>query len=494
MSAIRTAAVIGGGVIGAGWAARFLLNGIDVSVFDPHPEAERRLRAVLANAERAQARLTMAPPARQGVLRFTASLAEAVAGADLVQESAPEREDLKRGLLAAIDAAAPAGSLICSSTSGLRPSRLQAEMARPGRFLVAHPFNPVYLLPLVELCGGEKTAPETIARAVTFYEGIGMRPLHVRREIDGFIADRLLEALWREALWLVHDDVATVEEVDDAIRFGAGLRWAAMGTFLLYRLAGGEGGMRHFMEQFGPALQLPWTKLTEVPELTPEFLDRLAAQSDAQAAGADLGTLERKRDDCLIATLQALKAQEFAAGSVLAAYERRLCDHAHAAKAEVDEAEPLRLYEGRVAPDWLDYNDHMTESRYLQVFGDATDALLRHLGVDAGYLAQGFSYFTVETHITHLRETVGLEAFYVTTQLLGADEKRLHVFHRLFHGNGSLAATAEQMLLHVDNRARRAVPVQSAASARVAALRAAQAALPLPEQAGRRIAMPISSP
>lgn len=488
MSGIRRAAVIGAGVIGAGWAARFLLNGIDVAVHDPHPEAERRLRAVISNAERAQARLTMAPPTPLGRLRVAASIAAAVEGADLVQENAPEREDLKRTLLAAIGAVAAPEVLVCSSTSGLLPSRLQAEMRHPERFLVAHPFNPVYLLPLVELCGGRATAPEALVRARDVYASIGMRPLTIRKEVDGFIADRLLEALWREALWLVHDEVATVEEVDDAIRFGAGLRWAAMGTFLLYRMAGGEGGMRHFIGQFGPALQLPWTKLTDVPELTPDFVDRIAAQSDAQAGGADLDTLERKRDDCLVAVMQALKAQDFGAGTVLADYEQRLFDRAHGAAAAVDPTQLLRLHAGRVAPDWLDYNNHMTESRYLQVFGDATDALLHHIGIDARYHAAGFSYYTVETHIVHRREIGALEPFYATTQILGADEKRLHVFHRLHHGaSDELLATAEQMLLHVDTKAHRACPARADIAAPVAALRDAHAGLPRPEQAGRRV-------
>src|SRR5688500_12535239 len=148
-------------------------------------------------------------------------------------------------------------------------------MEGPERFTVGHPFNPVYLLPLVELCGGERTAPETLARAAAVYRAVGMRPLVLRREVDGFVADRLLEALWREALWLVADDVATVEEVDDAVRFGAGLRWAVMGTFLTYRIAGGEAGMRHFLAQFGPALRLPWSRLSDVPELTDELVERL---------------------------------------------------------------------------------------------------------------------------------------------------------------------------------------------------------------------------
>ncbi len=318
------AACIGGGVIGAGWAARLLWNGIDVAVYDPDPAVARRLGEVLESAERALGALTSAPPPPKGRLAFAPSLADAVRDAGFVQESAPEQESLKRRLLAEIDAHARPDALVCSSTSGLRPSRLQADMARPDRFMVGHPFNPVYLLPLVEVCGGEKTAPAHVERAVAFYHSIGMRPLRIRKEIDGFVADRLLEALWREALWLVHDDVATVEDVDDAIRFGAGLRWALMGTFMVYRIAGGEGGMRHFLAQFGPALQWPWTKLTDVPELTDPFLDKIAAQSDAQAGGRSIVELERKRDDCLVSILQALRAQRFAAGEVLHAYEEQL--------------------------------------------------------------------------------------------------------------------------------------------------------------------------
>ena len=197
-------------------------------------------------------------------------------------------------------------------------------MARPERFVVGHPFNPVYLLPLVEVCGGAQTSEATKkSQAMAFYTSIGMRPLHVRKEIDGFIADRLLEALWREALWLVNDGVATTEEIDDAIRYGAGLRWSFMGTFLIYRMAGGEAGMRHFLAQFGPALKLPWTKL-EAPELTDALIDTVAAQSDAQAAGASIRDLEARRDDCLVAVLDALRAQDFAAGRTIAEHERRI--------------------------------------------------------------------------------------------------------------------------------------------------------------------------
>src|SRR5262249_44167912 len=291
-------------------------NGCDVRLYDPAPEAGVRAAEVLADARVAYEQLTLAPLPAEGELRVVDSVEEAVAGADLVHESAPERVELKRGLLAEADRATAPGALVCSSTSGLRPSEVQAEMARPERFCVAHPFNPVYLLPLVELCAGERTAPETVERAAALFRSVGMQPLVVRSEIDGFVADRLLEALW-----LVNDGVATVEEVDDAIRYGAGLRWAFMGTFLTYRIAGGEPGMRHFLNQFGPALEWPWTHLTDVPELTDELVETVAAQSDAQAGGRSARELEQERDRVLVRLLQALRAEEAGAGATLAAWE-----------------------------------------------------------------------------------------------------------------------------------------------------------------------------
>jgi carnitine 3-dehydrogenase / betainyl-CoA thioesterase len=481
----ETVGLLGGGVIGGGWAARFALNGIDVRLFDPAPDAARTVAQVLNNARRAYRRLTLAPLPAEGAITIVGTPEEAVEGAGFVQESAPEREDVKRSLLAAASRAAARDAVFASSTSGLLPTRLQADMSEPERLTVGHPFNPVYLLPLVELCGGEQTAPETLERAAAVYRRVGMRPLVLRREVDAFVADRLLEALWREALWLVADDVATVEEVDDAIRFGAGLRWACMGSFLTYRIAGGEAGMRHFLEQFGPALQLPWTKLTDVPELTGELLDKLVAQSDAQAAGRSLHELERLRDDCLVSVIQGLRAHDFGAGAVLAGYERALFAAAPAAAA-VDEA-PLRLHTAVVAPEWIDYNGHAHESRYLQVFGDTTDALLRHIGLDPG---AGSSYFTVETHLSHLGQARAEERLCVTTQVLGHDDKRLHLFHALYRGgDDALLATAEQMLLHVDTHTQRAAPAPPELLARVARIAEAHAALPRPERAGRAIAI-----
>jgi carnitine 3-dehydrogenase len=482
--------LLGGGVIGGGWAARFLLNGVDVRLYDPDPLAAEKVDAVLANARRAWARLTLAPLPGEGRLELVATPEDAVEGVDFVQENAPEREALKRELLARAGRAAAAGAVFCSSTSGLRPSLLQADMPHPERMAVGHPFNPVYLLPLVEVCGGERTAPETLARAAAVYRSLGMEPLQLRAEIDGFVADRLMEAMWREALWLVADDVATVAEIDDAIRLGAGLRWSFMGTFLTYRTAGGDAGMRHFIDQFGPALRWPWTKLTDVPELTPELVEKLVMQSDDQAGGHSIRDLEQLRDDCLVAVIQGLRAQHYGAGAVLERYERSLLDAAGpAAAASPDPARPLELHAATVAPEWVDYNGHAHESRYLQVFGDTTDALLRLIGVDAAYLEGTGSYFTVETHLSHLREATAGERLSATTQVLGCDEKRLHIFHTLTRGDGEVVATAEQMMLHVSAQTGRAGPAGTAVLARVSEIAAAQSALPRPQRAGRSIGM-----
>jgi carnitine 3-dehydrogenase len=292
-------AVIGTGVIGSAWAARALARGLDVSAWDPAPGAEARLRSAINNAWPALQRVGLAAGASRRRLRFASSLQAAVQGADYVQENGPEDEDLKRSLLAEIDAVAPASVVIASSSSGLLPSRIQSDSKHPDRVLIGHPFNPVYLLPLVEVVPGVRTKPATIKKAIRFYEQLGMRPLHVRREIAGYISDRLQEAIWREALHMINDGVATTEEIDAAIVYGPGLRWAFMGTFLTFHLAGGEGGMRHMLEQFGPALKLPWTKL-RAPELTPQLASRVINGTRSQANGRSIKQLERWRDDKLI--------------------------------------------------------------------------------------------------------------------------------------------------------------------------------------------------
>ena len=324
-SALLRVGLLGGGVIGSGWAARFLLHGVDVRLFDPDPGAAAIVERTLSAARRALGRLFDAPLPAEGALVVVGSVEDAVVGADFVQESAPERLDLKRQLLALADAVVDPAVVMASSTSGLRPSALREGLRHPERVIAGHPFNPVYLLPLVEVCGSDAAVVE---RATSVYRSVGMYPLVLPVEIDGFVADRLLEALWREALWLVNDGVATIEQIDDAIRYGPGLRWSAMGTFLTYRLAGGDAGMRHFMEQFGPALQWPWTKLTDVPELTPDLIDRVVEQSDAQAGGHSVAELAARRDDCLVAVLQALRSVDWGAGQVVAEHDRALAGRA----------------------------------------------------------------------------------------------------------------------------------------------------------------------
>ncbi len=320
----QSVAIIGGGLIGGGWAARFALSGVAAQVYDPDPESERKMSEILRNARRATQALLGARLPVEAKVTYCDSLEQAVDGVGYIQESAPEQIGLKQKILAQIDRLAPADCIVGTSTSGLLPSELQRDMQNPGRFMVCHPFNPVYLLPLVELVAGDRTEPSTVQRAALMFEALGMRPLKVRKEIDAFIADRLMEALWREALWLVNDGIATAEEVDDAIRFGCGLRWAQMGTFQTFDIAGGENGMRHFMAQFGPALKWPWTKLMDTPELTDELIDTIADQVHTQANGLNYRELERIRDDNLVAIIKALKSNAWGAGRTLADYEARL--------------------------------------------------------------------------------------------------------------------------------------------------------------------------
>ena len=196
-------------------------------------------------------------------------------------------------------------------------------MIHPERLVVGHPYNPVYLLPVVEVVGGEATPIETVREAQGIYAGIGMHPVHVRVEIDAFIGDRLLEAVWREALWLVNDGVATTQEIDDVMTYGFGLRWAQMGLFETYRVAGGAGGFRHFIAQFGPTLDWPWTKLTDTPDFTPELVDKIVAQSDEQSGHHDIGELERIRDRNVVGFLKVLEANNWAAGKTIANQRRR---------------------------------------------------------------------------------------------------------------------------------------------------------------------------
>ena len=479
-------ALVGGGVIGAGWAARFVLNGRDVVLYDPSADAAQRCRRIIEQAERAFAQLTTAPLPPRGRFRVVEHIEEALGNAVWVQESVPEREELKQRVLGQLAMLLPDETPIASSTSGLLPSRLQARLRCPERFFIAHPFHPVYLLPLVELVGGEQTSKALLVRAKKFYETFGMKGLIVRKEIDAFIADRLLESVWREALWLIKDGVATTEEIDDAIRYGFGLRWAQMGIFETYRVAGGDGGFRHFLAQFAPSLLLPWSRLVDVPQWSKDLQERIVSQSDAQARGRSTEELERIRDGNLAGIINALKGEEWGAGALLSDYERRLTEKALARATTAAEAKKSKqkqkkdalkkekqedpfLQQGevcllrvRVSELWLDENGHMTESRYLQVFSQATNLLLAFVGFDDACLARGFGFYTLETNLRHLHEAKRGEGLVVATRVVGCREKKLHLVHRMFSASSKnvAIATAEHVLLHVARAQSRSVAME----------------------------------
>jgi carnitine 3-dehydrogenase len=295
------------GVIGCGWAAHFAARGIDVRAWDPDPQAPALWARNVERAWPALEELGLAPGASPGRVAFCNSMEEAVAGAALVQESAPERLELKRDLLAELDALADPDAIVASSTSGYRVSELIARcrVARE-RVLVAHPFNPVYLIPLVELAGGSDTPASLLDAAEALYAEAGKTVLRVDGELDGFVANRLQEALWREALHMLAAGEATVEQLDRSITAGPGLRWALMGPLLTYHLAGGEGGMAQMLDHFGPSLEAPWTRLA-APPLTGALRDSVVAGCDDEAGGRSVDDLVRERDKGLVAILRALR-------------------------------------------------------------------------------------------------------------------------------------------------------------------------------------------
>ena len=456
----RTIGIVGTGVIGTGWAVRALARGYRVVATDPASGAEERFRSGIERAWPSTRKLGLFPGADREQVTWAESLAEVAATSDFVQESVPEDAEIKGPVHIELDAAAASNVIIASSSSGLLPSEMQSVLEHRERFVVGHPFNPVYLLPLVEVVAGQETSTDTVQSAVDHYRDLGMHPLVVRNEVEGYLSDRLQEAVWREILHLVSDDVATTDELDEALIYGPGLRWAGMGTSLTFHLAGGEGGMRHTLEQFGPALELPWTHL-RAPELTDELVDRMIDGTHAQAGGRSVEELETIRDDYLVSVMRALRAHDIGAGQVLAKHEDRI-QKSDTPKWRVgDEVPvPLRSYSTAVEPEWVDYNGHMTESAYLSAAGWATDALFRYVGIDDAYRKAGHSFYTVETHIKFKKEARVNHRLDIETAVLGVDDKRLHFIH--FVGNtehGETNATIEQMLVHVDMTEGRSSPI-----------------------------------
>ncbi len=305
VNSVKTIAVIGTGAIGASWASWFLAKGFIVRASDPSPAGKDALHSFIAAAWPALHQLGVTPHATPDFskLSFHATPEIALEGAGFVQESAPERLELKQALLASIDAALAPDVVIASSTSGLVASALQARMARPGRLVIGHPFNPPHLIPLVEVVGGERTEPTAIEWAMLFYRTIGKHPIHIRKEVPGHLANRLQAALWREAVHLVADGVASLEDVDAAVAYGPGLRWAIMGPHLTFHLAGGRGGMQHFLDHLGPPMESWWDSLG-APELTPEVKASLVDGIANATAGRSYDELVEQRDRRLIALLR----------------------------------------------------------------------------------------------------------------------------------------------------------------------------------------------
>jgi 3-hydroxyacyl-CoA dehydrogenase len=318
---IGTVGIAGTGLIGAGWAARLLIRGFDVIAYDVSPAAEAKLKAAIDVAWPSMRKL-LAGRRRRGKLSFTTDLAKMAEKTDFIHEAAPEREDLKIKLFREIDRHARPEVIIASSSSGFLPTRLQSECRHPDRVVIGHPFNPVYLLPLVETVPGRQTSREAMDRAGAYFESIGMHVLRLKREIEGYICDRLQEALWREALHILDKDIGTTGDIDDSIVYSAGLRWAFMGSFLTYHLAGGPGGMGDFIKQFDPTLELPWTEL-KFPKWNPALERRLVEGCEAQAQGRSVAEIEAKRNAVLVDMMHLFKKHKVGAGIVLAREEQR---------------------------------------------------------------------------------------------------------------------------------------------------------------------------
>ena len=297
-------AVIGTGTIGASWAAAFLARGHDVTAYDPSPNGEAFARRFIDNAWPALEKLGLVVPgADKKRISFPGNVAATVKGATFVQESGPEREDAKIALFAEIDAALPADVVIASSSSGLLISRVTAKCKHPERCVIGHPFNPPHLIPLVEVVGGDKTSAQTITKAMEFYRALGKHPIHIKKEVRGHVANRLQAALWREAVHLVAEGVVSVADADAAIAYGPGLRWALMGPHLTFHLAGGEGGMPHFMSHIGPAVQ-SWMDDLGAPRLD-DKVQKMIIDGVADEAGARTITdLQKWRDRKLIEILK----------------------------------------------------------------------------------------------------------------------------------------------------------------------------------------------
>src|ERR1700760_3620346 len=300
---IQNVAIVGTGVIGASWTAYYLSRGFSVVATDPAPNAEASLRKYVDEAWKILSKTGLSPSASRGRLSFAPSMAQALAKADFVQENGPERPDFKIKLFADMDAATPADSIIASSSSGITMSVMQSACKHPERCVIGHPFNPPHLIPLVEVVGGSKTSPETIRRAVDFYASIGKKPIHLRKEVVGHVANRLQAALYREVVYLIEQGVLDVADSDTAVCWGPGLRWGVMGPNLLFHLGGGEGGIQHFMEHLAGPMASWWKDLGTPAEINPQIKQTIVDGVLKEADGRSIEELEGERDAMLLELL-----------------------------------------------------------------------------------------------------------------------------------------------------------------------------------------------
>ena len=305
MNNLKNITVIGTGVIGTGWILRFLAFNKKVTAYDPSEKQKNYLKKELRRTKSNIEKLYKKKINLKNLV-ITTKLEDAVKNADLIQENVPERLKLKKKIINQISKFAPRNSIIASSSSGLVPSDLQSNCINPKRFVVAHPFNPVYILPLVEIVKGNKTSRTFINKANKFYQNLHMKTLIVNKELPGFLSDRLQEALWREGLHIINDGYASTKDLDEAITYGPGMRWALMGTFLTFHLAGGEMGMKHMLDQFGPALKLPWTKLKS-PNLNKKLKNKIINGTEKQSKKFSINKLSNMRDNFLIDLLELKK-------------------------------------------------------------------------------------------------------------------------------------------------------------------------------------------
>lgn len=452
------AAIIGGGEIGGGWAARFLLNGWDVALFDRDPEAMRKAETTLANARRSLPGLSDVALPAEGRLTHAKTVAEAVDGAIWIGATMPDRLDQRQKRLAEIQGHCRPDAVI-ASVAGFKPSELQTGAIRPEQIIVCQPVVPVYLLPLVEVAGIDGPAAATVKRAGKILLGIGMKPLLLQKETTTSITSHLGELVCQDALSLIEKGIVTASDIEDIISHGIGLSWAQAGLFEPPSITGIS------------------------PKPDAELQKTNADRSKEPSAQHPPKGSEHIRDNSLVAMLRALKGQNRGAGALLNRHDATL----RKATPPVDYSKPLRVLERVVPIDWTDFNGHMNEARYLESFSMATDRLMAIISDDADYIASGNSYFTAETHIRHIDEAHAGDPIHVEILLLSGQGKRLHVFNSLYHADGRLLATGEQMLLHVSLQTRRTTEPPAAIAARLAMIEAQHAKLPRPEGIGNAI-------